>query len=279
MYLWRCSIAATLGLIWYFSDSVRFIIQLVVCLVCLLIPTHDFRKNAHETSTQTDELPAETPCQEVTEEYFHCFDELDTINVKQELSQEAHYPNVKRSLQQVFECAYSQLILNWYNVPEPKDSQPLHGALAREFDLLVERVIERTRDFNVCAAGVSCVRILTQHLRNAKQSDKGQLFSSRAEEMAVLRVYSEVLVRNLFPDSLVSLDLTRCALNEIVALKALELLVNWLSDPDNLNQLVVSQLDSMTLQSLQSLQSSMDELRELKREATPSSLESEDIPL
>ena len=45
------------------------------------------------------------------------------------------------------------------------------------------------------------------------------LFGSRAEEMAVLRVFSEALVRNLFPESLYGLDVNRCALNEIVALK------------------------------------------------------------
>jgi hypothetical protein len=37
--------------------------------------------------------------------------------------------------------------------------------------------------------------------------------------MAVLRVFSEALVRNLFPESLCGLDMNRCALNEIVALK------------------------------------------------------------
>ena len=45
------------------------------------------------------------------------------------------------------------------------------------------------------------------------------MFGSRAEEMAVLRVFSEALVRNLFPESLCGPDVNRCALNEIVALK------------------------------------------------------------
>lgn len=45
------------------------------------------------------------------------------------------------------------------------------------------------------------------------------MFSSRAEEIAVLREFSEALVRNLFPESLWCQDVNRCALNEIVALK------------------------------------------------------------
>ncbi len=45
------------------------------------------------------------------------------------------------------------------------------------------------------------------------------LFASRAEEIAVLREFSDALVRNLFPESLWGHEVNRCALNEIVALK------------------------------------------------------------
>lgn len=45
------------------------------------------------------------------------------------------------------------------------------------------------------------------------------LFTSRAEEIAVLREFSDALVRNLFPESLRGQEVNRCALNEIVALK------------------------------------------------------------
>lgn len=37
--------------------------------------------------------------------------------------------------------------------------------------------------------------------------------------MAVLREFSDALVRNLFPDSLWNQEVNRCALNEIIALK------------------------------------------------------------
>lgn len=37
--------------------------------------------------------------------------------------------------------------------------------------------------------------------------------------MAVLREFSDALVRNLFPESLWNQEVNRCALNEIIALK------------------------------------------------------------
>ncbi|XP_053179618.1 uncharacterized protein si:rp71-46j2.7 [Scomber japonicus] len=156
------------------------------------------------------------------------------------------YPHVKRSLQKVFECAYAQLVLPWYVVPEPCERQPLHQVLSREIDFVIDRIIERAKDFDVCQAVVGSIRVLTQYLHNARHSDREVLFSSREEEMAVLREFSDALVRNLFSKSLWGHEVNRCALNEIVALKGLGHLVTWLSDPDNLNQLVVSQLDSVT---------------------------------
>lgn len=45
------------------------------------------------------------------------------------------------------------------------------------------------------------------------------LFSSRAEELAVLRELSDALVRNLFSKPLLGQEVNCCALNEIIALK------------------------------------------------------------
>uniref|UniRef100_A0A3P8V517 Si:rp71-46j2.7 n=1 Tax=Cynoglossus semilaevis TaxID=244447 RepID=A0A3P8V517_CYNSE len=95
----------------------------------------------------------------------------------------------------VFECVYAQLVLPWYCVPEPREQQPLHQVLGREVDFIIDRIVEYGKDFDICQAVVGSIRILTQHLHNAKMPDFG-------------------------------------------------LLVKWLSDPDNLNQLVLSQLDS-----------------------------------
>ncbi|KAM7000010.1 uncharacterized protein LKV04_004984 [Tautogolabrus adspersus] len=246
MYLWRLSIAIILGLVWYFSDCGRTVTQYFLCFVfCLTTPVL-FGSSGRESGTQTDEETKENTTQEsVKEELFS--DLIDGESSEQQGEQaESEYPHVKRSLQQVFECAYAQLVLPWYGVPEPLERQPLHQVLSREVDFVIDRIIERAKDFDVCQAVVGSMRILTQHLHNAKQSDRELLFTSRADEITVLREFSDALVRNLFPKSLWSQEVNRCALNEIVAIKGLGLLVTWLSDPDNLNQLVVSQLDSVT---------------------------------
>ncbi|XP_060904327.1 uncharacterized protein si:rp71-46j2.7 isoform X2 [Labrus mixtus] len=246
MYLWRLSVAVTLGLVWYFSDCGRAVTQYCLCVVfCLTTPVL-FGNSGRESSTQTDEETNEnTPQVGPLEGLFS--DLIDGESSEQQGEQtESKYPNVKRSLQQVFECAYAQLVLPWYSVPEPLERQPLHQVLSREVDFVIDRIIERAKDFDVCQAVVGSIRILTQHLHNAKQSDRQLLFMSSSDEIAVLREFSDALVRNLFPKSLWSQEVSRCALNEIVAIKGLGLLVTWLSDPDNLNQLVVSQLDSVT---------------------------------
>ncbi|XP_074504689.1 uncharacterized protein LOC141775328 isoform X2 [Sebastes fasciatus] len=245
MYLWRFSIAITLGLVWYFSDCGRTVTQYFLCfLFCFYTPLL-FENSGRESSTQTDEETKEKHLQETIEGQL--FDDLtDGESSQQCVPLESRYPHVKTSLQQVFECAYAQLVLPWYCVPETREHQPLHQVLSREVDFVIDRIIERARDFDVCQAVVGSVRILTQHLHNAKQPDRELLFSSRAEEIAVLREFSDALVRNLFPETLWGQEVNRCALNEIVALKGLGQLVTWLSDPDNLNLLVVSQLDSVT---------------------------------
>ncbi|XP_074530726.1 uncharacterized protein LOC141793766 isoform X1 [Halichoeres trimaculatus] len=243
MYLWRLSIAITLGLVWYFSDCGRTITQYLLCfLFCFTTPLL-FGSSGRESSTQTDEEAKES-LQQQTEQTGHLID--GECSEQQAEPAESQYPHVKRSLQQVFECAYAQLVLPWYGVPEPPERQPLHQVLSREVDFVIDRIIERAKDFDVCQAVVGSIRILTQHLHNAKQSERELLFASRADEIAVLREFSDALVRNLFPKSLWSQEVNRCALNEIIAIKGFGHLVTWLSDPDNLNQLVVSQLDSQT---------------------------------
>ncbi|KAL2077210.1 hypothetical protein ACEWY4_026714 [Coilia grayii] len=268
MYLKRSLVATVFGFMWYFSDYGQVTLQLSL-LICVLFSLNFFRRSV-ECSTQTDELAENRPCQEVNEEVLCSGDGSTITSLQEEPLHGLQYLNVKRSLQQVFECAYAQSVLPWYSVPEPTSSQPLHGALKTEFDLFVDRLIRRARDFDLRAASVGCIRILTQHLHNAKQSTGAPLFGSRAEETAVLRVFSEALVRNLLPETMWDLELYRCILNEVVAVKVLDLLVTWLSDPDNLNQLVVSQLDGVALSR------SVQDLCESEREGGASSPETED---
>ncbi|XP_058506524.1 uncharacterized protein si:rp71-46j2.7 [Solea solea] len=240
MYLWRFSIALSLGLVWYLSDCGRSVTQYVLCFVfCFVMPCL-LGNSMLESSTQTDEETKENPHQEIAEE-----DLTDGESREQAEPLESQYPHVKRSLRQVFECVYAQLVLPWYSAPEPLEHQPLHQALGTEFDSIIDRLVEQAKDFDICQAVVGSIHILTQHLHDAKQSSRYLvLFEDAAEEAAVLREFSDALVRNLFPKSLWSHGINRCALNEIVALKGFGLLVEWLSDPDNLNQLILSQLDN-----------------------------------
>ncbi|CAL8306107.1 unnamed protein product [Arctogadus glacialis] len=277
MYPWRLWIAMIMGSLWYFSEYGQIATQFVLCVLCCYVSTPPILRNmGQESGTQTDEAAQEDDHRgNVAGATCFGFDIYDggnspQVNQQEDLSFQLHYPNVKRSLRQVFECAYRQLILPWYCVPEPPECQPLHQALGREFDLVVDRVISRARDFDLCEAVVGSVRILTQHFHNAKQAERDPLFGSRAEEMAVLRVFSEALVRNLFPESLCGLDMNRCALNEIVALKGLELLVTWLSNPDHLNQMVVGQLHKA------SPKSSVEELRGSDCDRTSSASQGEE---
>uniref|UniRef100_A0A3B4V3Q2 Si:rp71-46j2.7 n=1 Tax=Seriola dumerili TaxID=41447 RepID=A0A3B4V3Q2_SERDU len=143
-------------------------------------------------------------------QYFLCF--LFCFTTQLSLANSGR----ESSTQTDFECAYAQLVLSWYKVPEPREHQPLHQVLSREFDFVIDRIIERAKDFDVCQAVVGSIRILTQHLHNAK-----------ADEIAALREFSDTLVRNLFPESLWGQEVNRCALNEIVALKANKLKEGW----------------------------------------------------
>ncbi|XP_063045691.1 uncharacterized protein LOC134439715 [Engraulis encrasicolus] len=279
MYLQqRFLVAAVFAFMWYCLDYGQVTLQLSV-LICVLFSLNFF-KGSVECSTQTDELAEQSPCQEVDEE-IRCGHRSSTTSFPEELQHGFQYLTVKRSLREVFECAYTQSVLPWYTVPESTINQPFHAALKTEFDLFVDRLICRAREFDLCDASIGCVRILTQHLHNAKQSTGGPLFNSRTEEMAVLRVFSEALVRNLLPESLWNLELYRCILNEVVALKVLDLLVTWLSDPDNLNQLVVSQLDRVAVsRSVESLcESQRDDASTTETEDTGASTDDEeDVP-
>ncbi|XP_035768670.1 uncharacterized protein si:rp71-46j2.7, partial [Neolamprologus brichardi] len=144
----------------------------------------------------------------------------------------------------VFECAYAQLVLPWYTVPESCEQQPLHQVLSREFDFVIDRIIERAKDLSSHGTGNSDgtrtkgkgkVPVLVLLL-----SFRQLLFMSRAKEIAVLRELSDALVCNLFPKSLWGQEVNRCALNEIIALKGKEALNHLCSNK-------ICKLDSTSL--------------------------------
>lgn len=266
MYSWRCFLAIIFVLVWYFSEFGQIWTQAFFCFVCLF--NFPFKKQDRERSTQTDDTLEET-IQQVKISHRLASDETDD-GARQADPQTTQCPNVHRSLLQVFKYAYLHLIQPWYNVPELVDSQPLHRALQKEFNLVVEKVICKAKNFDLSSTSVGCIRILTQHLHSAKQSDRPPAFSSRSEEMAVLRTFSEALVRNLFPEYLWEPKLYQCLLTEILATKALDVLVKCLCNPDTLNHMIVLQMDRVTPKS------SVGDLLNSDREGTPSSTGSEE---
>ncbi|XP_056089642.1 uncharacterized protein si:rp71-46j2.7 isoform X2 [Rhinichthys klamathensis goyatoka] len=268
MYNWRCFLAIIFVLVWYFSEFGQIWTQAFFCFLCFL--NFPFKKQDRETSTQTDDTPEETARQSKKGHNVGAIDETDAARTGQIVSQTKQFPNVQRSLLRVFKCAYTHLIQPWYTVPELGDSQPLYRALQEEYSFVVEKIICKAKNFDLSATSVGCIRIFTHHLHNAKQSDRSPVFSSRSEEMAVLRTFSEALVRNLFPEYLWEAKLYQSVLTEIVATKALDVLVTCLCNPDNLNQMVVLQLDRVTPKS------SMGDLVNSNREGTPSSMGSEE---
>ncbi|XP_056625892.1 uncharacterized protein si:rp71-46j2.7 isoform X2 [Triplophysa dalaica] len=262
MHTLRCFVAVVFVLVWYFSAFGQLWTQAIFFFLSFF--SFFFKNQERETSTQTDDLTEETTRQTKKESN----DEQDA-GTGQNLPQTKQYPNVQRSLLQVFKCAYAYLVQPWYTAPEPGDSQPLHRALQNEFNLVVEKIICKAKNFDLSATSVGCVRILTQHLHHAKQSDSSPVFGTRYEEMEFLRTFSEALVRNFFPEYLWQPKLYQCFLTEIVATKVLDLLVTNLCNPDNLNQMVVLQLDRVTPKS------SVGDLLNSDREGTPSSTASE----
>ncbi|XP_077092362.1 uncharacterized protein LOC143744602 isoform X3 [Siphateles boraxobius] len=267
MYTWRCLLAIIFVLVWYLSEFGQIWTQAFFCFLCFL--NFPFKKQERESCTQTDDTPEET-AQSKKGHNVGAIDETDTARTRQIVSKTMQYPNVQRSLLRVFKCAYTRLIQPWYTVPELDDSQPLYRALQEEYNFIVERIIRKAKNFDLSATSVGCIRILTHHLHNAKQSDGSPVFSSRSEEMAVLRTFSEALLRNLFPEYLWEAKLYQCVLTEIVATKALDVLVTCLCNPDNLNQMVVLQLDRVTPKC------SIGDLVNSNREGTPSSMGSEE---
>ncbi|XP_026774291.3 uncharacterized protein si:rp71-46j2.7 isoform X1 [Pangasianodon hypophthalmus] len=252
MYFWRCVCALVLGLVWYFSESEYFVLQVGCCALCFLM---DFLGGGNnkvcESSTQTD-CPADEAISQQEGETGHIVgsDVPDSaVQNVQKASRQSQYPNIQRSLQHLFKCAYTHLVLPWSTPPELGDSQPLHTALLTEFNSVMDEIICKAKDLDLPVTALGCIQIFTRHLQNTKQSEGSPAFSSKAEEIAVIREFCKALIHTLFPEHLWEPNVYYCALQEILVMKALAF-VTLLSDPDSLNQLIVSQLDQMSAENL-----------------------------
>ncbi|XP_076877265.1 uncharacterized protein LOC143526639 isoform X1 [Brachyhypopomus gauderio] len=235
-----CCLVVLIYHIWVSSDLVECLVQASVSLLCFLAFFAQSNRTDRDTGTQTD-TELSPPVQTNKTAHILSRDEPDSCKAAQVPSHRLQCPIVHKSLQNMFTCAYTHLVLPWYTVPEPREDQPLHSALLREFDFITDRIVGNSMNLDVSVISMDCIRIFTQHLRNVKQSDGSAAYSCRADEMTVLRDLSRALVHNLLPQHLCEQELFSCALQEILATRVLAL-VTLLSDPNNLNSLLVSHL-------------------------------------
>ncbi|KAK3535740.1 hypothetical protein QTP70_020988 [Hemibagrus guttatus] len=254
MSQWCYVFAVVLGLFWYFSELGQFLVQVCCCALCfLIIFLVEGSSKACESSTQTERVADEDISQlQQKSETGHIVgsDEPDTaIRTVQKASQQSQYPNIQRSLQLMFKYVYTHLVLPWSTLPELGDKQPLHAALLKEFNFVMNEIICKAKDMDLSVTALGCIEILTRHLHSTKQSEGTPAFSSKAEEIAEVKGFCNVLIHNLLPKHLWEPNVYHYALQEILALKVLAL-VTLLSDPDNVNHLIVSQLDQTQLEIL-----------------------------
>ncbi|KAF7707306.1 uncharacterized protein si:rp71-46j2.7 [Silurus meridionalis] len=247
MYLWRCVFAVVFGLVWYFSEFGCFLVQVGCCALCLSLFTLGQCNNVKcESSSQTDCAPDDDVSQqEFATGHLLGSDEPDTaVQTVEKAAHHSQYPNIQRSIQHMFNCAYNELVLPWSTSPELGDSHPLRAALLTEFNFVMHEIICKAKDMDLPHITLGCIQLISQHLHNTKQTDGSPAFSSIAKEIAVIRGFCEALIHNLLPKHLWETKVYYCVLQEILVTKAMAL-VEMLSNPDSLNQLIISRLEQM----------------------------------
>ncbi|KAF7707390.1 sorting nexin-25 isoform X1 [Silurus meridionalis] len=162
--------------------------------------------------------------------------------------------NVDKALKELFDYSYRDYILSWY-VPLSRDEGQLYQMLAEDFWEMVKQL--RTRLSEVDMVNIVCnnmVKNLHAHFCDLKASNTRQEELPRAfplhpclcspkEEMRFLRCCSRILVLCLLPSRDSRSRSLRLVLVEVIATKVLQPLVEVLSDPDYINQMLLAQLE------------------------------------
>ncbi|XP_060783876.1 sorting nexin-25 isoform X5 [Neoarius graeffei] len=162
--------------------------------------------------------------------------------------------NVDKALKEVFDYSYRDYILSWY-VPLSRDEGQLYQMLAEDFWEMIKQL--RTRLSEVDVVNVVCdsmVKSLHAHFCDLKASNTRQEEFPRAfqlhpclcspkEEMRFLRCCSRLLLLCFLPLRDARSHSLRLVLVEIIATKVLKPLVDVLSDPDYINQMLLAQLE------------------------------------
>ncbi|KAM4809520.1 sorting nexin-25 isoform 2-T2 [Rhinophrynus dorsalis] len=162
--------------------------------------------------------------------------------------------SMDKALKEVFDYIYRDYILSWYGDLSKDDSQ-LYHLLSDDFWELARQL--RSRLAHVDVVRVACndvVKNLLTHFcdlkaANTRQDEQPRPFAlhpclkNTNEEVRFLQTCAQVLVLCLLPTRNAQSRSLRIVLSEILATKVLKPLVELLSDPDYINQMLLNQLE------------------------------------
>ncbi|XP_041114704.1 sorting nexin-25-like isoform X2 [Polyodon spathula] len=162
--------------------------------------------------------------------------------------------NVDKALKEVFDYIYRDYVLSWY-VGLSKDEGQLYHMLLEDFWEVAKQLRIRLSHIDfVRVVCIDTVKTLHTHFydlkaANTRQEEPPKLFplhpclNSAEEELQFLRSCSRLLMLYLLPTKDVRSRSLRVVLAEVFATKVLKLLVEVLSDPDYINQMLLTQLE------------------------------------
>ncbi|KAM6221996.1 sorting nexin-25 isoform 1-T1 [Rhynchocyon petersi] len=162
--------------------------------------------------------------------------------------------NMDKALKEVFDYVYRDYILSWYGNLS-RDEGQLYHLLSEDFWEIARQI--RSRLSHVDVVKVVCndvVRTLLTHFydlkaANARHEEQPRPFVLHAclrnsdDEVRFLQTCSRVLMFCLLPSKDVQSHSLRIVLAEILTAKVLKPVVELLSDPDYINQMLLAQLE------------------------------------
>ncbi|XP_074128981.1 sorting nexin-25 [Sminthopsis crassicaudata] len=162
--------------------------------------------------------------------------------------------NMDKALKEVFDYSYRDYILSWYGNLS-RDEGQLYHLLSEDFWEVAKQLRHRLSHVDVVKVVCSdVVKTLLTHFcdlkaAQARQEEQPRPFLLHAclrnsdEEVRFLQTCSRVLVFCLLPSKDVQSLSLRIVLAEILTTKVLQPVVELLSDPDYINQMLLAQLE------------------------------------
>ncbi|XP_066488460.1 sorting nexin-25 [Tiliqua scincoides] len=162
--------------------------------------------------------------------------------------------NMDKALKEVFDYSYRDYILSWYGHLS-RDEGQLYHLLSEDFWEVVKQLRHRLSHIDVVKVVCSdVVKALFTHFcdlkaANSRLEEQPRPFllhpclRDSAEELRFLQVCSQILVYCLLPSKDAQSISLRLILSEILASKVLKPMVELLSDPDYINQMLLVQME------------------------------------